>query len=111
MSEAKKLSRESGNPAADFFMVIAVFCFIAGGFFLMAVFGGFSDSSAYVSPAISSIVAGLLWMAVSWVLRALSRLLSALSEVAKALQWMVDNWPKEKKVIETHEHAGEFKEQ
>lgn len=110
MSEAKKSSPESGNSAADFFMVLAVLCFLAGGFFIFAVVGGFSDSPTYVSPAINSIAAGLLWVAVSCVLKALNRLFHALSEVAKALQWMLDNWPKNESVIQTHEHAGDFKE-
>ena len=110
MSEAKKPSPDSGNPAADFFMVLAVLCFLAGGFCIWAAVGGFPDSPAYVSPAIDSIAAGLLWVAVSCGLRALNRLFRTLSEVAKALQWMLDNWPKNENVIETHEHRGEFKE-
>jgi hypothetical protein len=96
VSEAKKPSPEPDDPAANFFMVLAVLCFLAGGFCIFAVFGGFSDSPAYVSPAINSFAAGLLWVAVSCGLRALNRLLRAVSEVAKALQWMLDNWPKMK---------------
>jgi O-antigen/teichoic acid export membrane protein len=92
VSEAKK--PESGNGAADFFIALAVLCFIAGGLCVFAAISAFSDSQAYVSPAIDSIAAGLFLAAVSCVLRALNRLYRALSEVAKALQWMLDNWPK-----------------
>jgi hypothetical protein len=95
VSEAKKPSPESGTSAADWFMALAVLCFLAGGFCIWAAVSGASDSPAYVSPAINSIAAGLLWVAVSCGLRALDRLFRALSEVAKALQWMVNNWKDE----------------
>src|SRR5262249_32014367 len=96
VSEAKKPSPKPRDPAADFFMVLAVLCFIAGGFFIFAAVGGFSDSPAYVWPAIDSIAAGFLWVAVSCHLRTLYSLFRVLSEVAKALQWMLDNWPEMK---------------
>ena len=90
VSEANKPSPESVTSAADYFVALAVLCFLAGGFCIWAAFS--SDSPAYFWPAIASIAGGLFWVAVSCALRALDRLFRALSEVAKALQWMVNNW-------------------